>query len=374
MTNAKLLEQLRQLQEAQGPFVSLYLSTEGARELASEEMDLRWRGFRDEIRGRVPDKALLLLDDVVEDAHRKRDGLVALTSGEEVAFRRFLTAPIADEVSAGPLPHLVPLLEWVQDHPSYGIVLVDRAGGDIHVVGGLREDLTIEIKGDHDELRKVNPGGWSQRRFQNRAEDSWEQNAAEVAGALDRIVEAEGLELILLMGDVRSVSYLEEHVGPNIRPLLHHLDTAPPTADRLDEIRDEVEAEVAALTGGTVRQTLERFAEERGQRDLAVEGDEATLSALRMAQVDTLLISRDRLGATAWFSRGDVTQGATSRGPLEEIGLGDLEEAPTEDVMVRLALGTGAAVSVIPSLPVDHGPRDGIGALLRYATDSTPAS
>lgn len=175
--------------------MSLYLNTEAERELGPQEMEGRWRNLRDEVDGgTVPDKALLLLDDVVDGSHRKGDGLIAITSGEEISFRRFLGSPVPDSISMGALPHLLPLFDHRQGHPSYGIVLIDRAGAEIHVVDDMRDEEVIEVEGDHDELRKVQPGGWSQRRFQNRADDSWERNAEKVAHRLARIIQAEGLD------------------------------------------------------------------------------------------------------------------------------------------------------------------------------------
>jgi peptide subunit release factor 1 (eRF1) len=373
MTSAKMIERLKALQGAGKPFVSLYLNTEAARELGVEELALRWRSLRDQISGEVPEKALLLLEEVVEGSHRKGHGLAAFTFGEEMHLRRFLASPITDSIASGPLPSMIPLIEWIQDHPTYAVVVADRQGADIHVVGGMDEDETIEVEGDHDEIRKSNPGGWSQRRFQNRAEDSWEQNAEKVAKELDLIVRQEALPLVIVMGDVRAVAYLKENASPEVAGLIQILDTAPPTDDALDEVREEVEQTVAALTGRSTEAILSKFLEERGQSDLATDGLEATLAALRIAQVETLLVARDGVEGSAWFSRSDVTQAAAERSTLSDIGMDDLEEAPASDVLVRLALGTGAAIRVIPTLPQEHGPTGGVGAILRFTTEGVDA-
>jgi hypothetical protein len=56
-------------------------------------------------------------------------------------------------------------------------------GGAVTTVG--------EATGDDPMLRKSNPGGWSQRRYQQRAENLWEENAKavadQVAGLVDEI-------------------------------------------------------------------------------------------------------------------------------------------------------------------------------------------
>ncbi len=374
MNDSTLIGRLQALQADAAPCISLYLNTQSERELGPEELSLRWRSLREQVAGAAPDKALALLDDAVDGSHRRGAGLVAFTVGEEMKLRLHLEHPVADYVLAAPLPHLVPLYEWRQDHPTYALVVVDRRSADIHVVGGLREDEIIEVEGGHDELRKVKPGGWSQRRFQQRAEDSWERNAEVIARGLDRIARDEALDLILVTGDVRAVSYLREKVSSDIAPRIHPLDSAPPTDQDLEEIRGEVEQRVAALAAGTTERILERFQEERGQGDLAADGLDATLAALRMTQVDTLLVVPDADPGIAWFSRAELTQGATDRSTLEEIGLQDLEEAPAVDVLTRLAICSGAAVRVIPHLDEEQGPAGGMGALLRFRTDTTPTT
>ena len=373
MNDDALVRELQSVTQRPGPHVSLYLNTEAERELGPQEMESRWRNLRDQVDGgTVPDKALLLLDDVVDGAHRKGDGLVAIASGEEISFRRFLGSPVPDSISMGALPHLLPLFDHRQGHPTYGIVLIDRTGAEIHVVDDMSDEEVIEVEGDHDELRKVGPGGWSQRRFQNRADDSWERNAEKVADRLARIVQAEGLDLVVVMGDVRAKALLLENAAPDIQPILHDLDTAPPTTDQLDVVRAEVEAAVAALVGRTVDATIERFLEERGQDDLAADGIEATFAALRMSQVETLLVTAEGVDDDAWFVTSDPTQGATQRSALEDLGPGNIGSAPTDDVLVRMALGTGAAIRIIPPLSWDRGPKHGVGAILRYRTASGP--
>jgi peptide subunit release factor 1 (eRF1) len=364
-----IIERLQRLQEAPAPFLSLTLETRADSELGPQKIATRWRDLRREASDQIPEKALLLLDDVVGGAHRDGRGLVAVTSGEEILYRRHLPDEIGDGIRIGSLPHLLPFFDWIQHHPAYAVVIADRTGGEIHVVGSWGDEETVEVEGDHDEIRKVNAGGWSQRRFQNRAEDSWEQNAEEVAERLTQIMRAEALKLAVVLGDVRARAFLREHAPSDIAPLLFELDVDPNYRDDLENVRGEIEAAVAGLIARRIDQTLERFQEERGQEDLAADGLEPTMAALRMAQVETLLLRSSGLEEPAWFSPSDMTQGATRRGTLEETGINDVAQASTDEVLVRLALGTGAAVCVIPQLGEEHGPTGGVGAILRYRSD-----
>lgn len=359
-------DDLRSLFEQPGPFVSLYLNIEGAREDADEELSLRWRGMREEaLAGGASETALAQLDDVIDGAQRKGDGLVAFTAGDDLVLRRFLSRRIADSITIADCPRVLRLLEWQQDNPRYAVVLSDRKGAEIRIVSGHHIEDTTEVEGESDwPIQKVQPGGWSQRRFQNRAEDTWEQNAKSVAAELAKIVSSEDIEFVVLAGDVRAVQFLKENTPKEIDALSFELTTEP---HQLDDIRDDLDKVAATWVGQTVEQLLEKFQEERGQNDLAVEGKEATFEALRKAQVDRLLIAPGRVDDKAFFSESDLTQTSLDRKQLAELGITDVKEADAADVLVRATFGTGANVVVIPDLSKQHGPREGVGALLRYA-------
>lgn len=357
---------IRSLLDKRGPFVSLYLDTEGATEDATEELALRWRGMREEALSRgAPKAALERLDAVVDGAQKKGDGLVAFTAGDSLEIRRFLSRPIGDSITIGEVPSVLPLLEWLQDNPRYAVVLCDRQGAEIHVLTGHRVEESAEVVGDDDPIAKAKPGGWSQKRFQNRAENTWEANAKSVAAELARIAASEDLGFVVIAGDVRAVQFLTENIPDQLDCVAHELATEP---HRLEDIREELDKLAAAWVGQTIEGTLQRFQEERGQNDLAVEGKGATFEALRKAQVGSLLITPGRVDDTAYLSDGDLTQIALDRRGLAEIGIGDIREGNAADVAVRAAFGTGARIVVIPAHGAGHGPREGIGALLRYST------
>jgi peptide subunit release factor 1 (eRF1) len=354
---------LRALIERDGPFLSVYLNTEAARENGPEEIALRWRGLAEEaVRGGAPQEALDAVEAIIGAAHQKGDGLVAFVSGSKLELRRFLPSPIDDAVQFGPLPYLVPYLEWQQDNPRYAVVLSDRIGAEINIVGGFDVDENVSVDGIEEPLTKVNPGGWSQRRYQQRAENTWEVNAKEVAAELANIVDAEEIAFVVLAGDVRSRTFVKENIGIDL-PLVE-IDSEPVVS--LEEIRDELEPAVAAYIGQSTKELVDKFVEERGQDDLAAEGIDATIKALRIGQVDTLLVTRDEIERSAWFTTGDLTQAALDEGTLADLGIGEVAEGNAVDVAVRAALGTGAKVAVLPSLPADQGPAEGVGALLRF--------
>src|SRR5699024_10020790 len=111
-----------------------------------------------------------------------RDGAVVL----DVALPG---RPARDEMTYGPAPLLAPIVRAARTPSPYVLIDIDRAGADIDVVDALgREVAGRQVEGSQDVLHKVPGGGWSHRRIQSRAQDSWDRNAAEVAAEVDRIV------------------------------------------------------------------------------------------------------------------------------------------------------------------------------------------
>ncbi len=367
ITKGVTLPEIETLISSPGPFVSVYLNTEGNREQAAKEISLRWRALRTEAEKRgAPKSDLEAIDDVVGNAQREGDGLVAFAAEGRIVHLDHLSTPVDDAIAFGHAPHLVPYLEWRQDNPTHIVALVDRTGAEIHVVSPWRPDWTGEVDGWEWPVTRVSPGGWSQRRLQQRAENLWDENAGQVAERLVAIAAQESAELVVLAGDVRAVGFLRKNLPERFEPVVHELGGTE--AYSVDEIAEEVRKAVAAYAAQNTERTLERFREELGQDDLAVEGWDETFAALREAKVDTLLVTRGPEDGRAVFAASDPRQAAVAEGTLSEMGFaGAVVAALAPDVAVRAALAGGSRILVIPSLSAEFTPKQGVGALLRFA-------
>src|SRR5205823_5033341 len=98
------------------------------------------------------------------------------------------------------LPTLTPLLARRQLDVPYVVALVDREGADIVVVerGGAAHDQ--KVSGASGPIRKSAPGGWSQKRYQTRAEETWARTSRDIAEEIVADVDASGAELVVLAG------------------------------------------------------------------------------------------------------------------------------------------------------------------------------
>jgi hypothetical protein len=360
--------------DGSGPFVTVYLVTEAAVEQAAQQSELRWKTLRRQLEDAgAPETALTAIDPLVPDAHHDGRTLAVVADADGLRLVRSEPEPPARDAGwVAPLPRVGPLLEWAQSAIPHLVVLADRAGADIVVFsrrtdatgGGEAPVLSVgEESGDDPVLRKSKPGGWSQRRYQNRAENLWEQNAKAVADQVATLVDEIGARLVVVAGDVRAVQLLREHLPEPVAGLLREVDGSRAPGSGLDEIADDVVKLAATVAAEDTVELLRQFKQERGQRDLAAEGVSATIAALAAARVDTLLIHDDPDDArTAWFGPEPGMVAAT-RATLTDMGVDDAVEARLVDVAIRAAFTTGAAVRIIPSV---GSVQDGIGAILRF--------
>lgn len=357
-----------------GPFMTVYLGTEAAVEQAAQRSKLRWKSLRRQLeKAGAPAEALAAIDPLVPDAHHQGRTLavVADTTGLRLVGHE-PEPPARDAGWVAPLPRVGPFIEWAQSAVPHLVVLADRAGADI-VVFTRRADSTGageapvvsvgEDTGDDPVLRKNNPGGWSQRRYQTRAENLWEQHARQAADRVAALSDETGARLIVVAGDVRALQLLREHLPERTAKLLREVDGSRAPGSGLDEIADDVVKLAANVVAEDTVELLRRFKEERGQNDLAVEGARNTIEALAAARVDTLLIHDDPDDdRTAWFGPepGMVAQ---TRKALTELGVPKPQKARLVDVAIRAAFTTGAAVRIVPSV---GSVKQGIGAILRF--------
>ncbi|MGH9033870.1 MAG: Vms1/Ankzf1 family peptidyl-tRNA hydrolase, partial [Acidimicrobiia bacterium] len=242
---------------------------------------------------------------------------------------------------------------------------IDRRGADIVGVsrsGGARQDRT---EGRDDPITKVGPGGWSQRRFQQRAENTWAENAGEVAEHTRQMAGRVHARLIVVAGDVRAVAMLEDALPKDLRELLVVTEGGRARDGSTSEIASEVVRQLDTVAARDTVELLRKFREERGQHDRVADGAEATVAALTRSQVEVLLVHDDPDDERqAWFGR-DPALIATTPAGAKELGVDDPAAARLPDVVVRAALGTGAGIRVVPAA---GGPRDGVGAILRWRT------
>ncbi len=232
----------------------------------------------------------------------------------------------------GPLPRLAPLIEARQRLIAHVVVEADLAGAAITAFDRGDVAATDAVEGDTLHIHRGHPGGWSQRRFQQRAENTWDRNADDVAEAVSVVADQVEARLILIAGPTRAQSMVAKSVADTTATHVECLD-----AGDIDGIATEVLRYTADIAARDSKELIKKAREAKGTEH-APTSTEQLLKALELGQVDTLLVHDP---ADAIF------------GP----------EPRLMDRCTKQALLTGSDIHVVPNVDVLD---NGVAALLRW--------
>ncbi|MGN6130510.1 MAG: baeRF2 domain-containing protein [Nocardioidaceae bacterium] len=366
---------IRDLVRGTEPVASVYL---GAAPEVANEYDLEWPTRwapvleRMEALGVDPQTTTVLESAMrLVEGSRAARGSVAVAAfaagGQMLGVFPAPGATWPDGVWFAAPAHVYPLLAWIQEHPPYVDVVVDRAGADLQAFpGGGAPASSTRVAGPDDAIEKPMPPGFlSQGRAQRRAEDSWVHNARAVAKRVQEAVDEVGARLIVVSGDVRAVQLLLESLPERV---VREVEIRQVKGGRSADGSRQTRATVAAAAAGEAaahqrERLLWVFDEERAPGGVAVEGEDLTLAALAEGRVGTLLVAHPVVDdpRPAWFGPGGAEVAPAARPvPVWE----HPRRGPLLDVAVRSALLSSAEVRVVPT--GDGAPLEGIGGLCRY--------
>ena len=381
MTLSDQLDRLAAFEQSPYPVVSLYLNTQSGptgkdqfQTFVRKEFAGRSRTYRENSPERETlDKDLERISRYLETELQPSANGVAIfaCSAGELFEAVQLTAPIErHSLYIGDQPHLYPLARIESQYPRYAAVLTDTNSARILVVATGEVVDERELKGV--KTRRNSQGGWSQARFQRHLENFHLQHVKEVVDVLDRIVQDEGIEQVVIAGD--------EVVTPLLR------DQMP---KRLAEkVIDHVKMESGAPVDEVLKTTLEAMKRSDQASDveavdaavgayrsggLGVVGPEETLEALIQGQVDVLLINAS-VGGLQSLGSPSVQAAAKDVGleqpALEPTAAGEAAEGNPKvvrmaDELILKARQTAARVRFIEDSSL-LAPYGGVAALLRF--------
>ncbi|HEU5033627.1 MAG TPA: Vms1/Ankzf1 family peptidyl-tRNA hydrolase [Mycobacteriales bacterium] len=360
---------LSKLYALDGPFTTIYLDTHSDVEDAAEQLEIRWKNVVRELEESGVDAATIEALSAARGEHGRGNTRVLVAAHGVVHLAISLPQPPPrDEVAIGNLPRLVPLVDALGLQLPHVVVLADRKGADILAyTAGPDPDESASVTNDRFPDRKVHAGGWAAKRYSNDVEETWEASARDVAEVVDRIARDVDARLVLASGDERALQLLGQHLPT---PLVDRYVTIAGGGRHEDGSDELIADEVLRVLGETIAadtvELLEDFAQERGQNDRAAEGADAVLAALRKGQVATLILTDIRDQARTAFFGPDPTHVALTATELIDLGVEQPWEGPLDEIAVRAALGTGAAVKFVGG-GMEQAPAEGIGALLRYS-------
>ncbi|MFD2397652.1 hypothetical protein ACFSVJ_14070 [Prauserella oleivorans] len=244
------------------------------------------------------------------------------------------------------------------------VVVVDHVGADVTAVdqhGRIVEQETVE--GSDHPVHKVRGGGAAHRDLQSRTEETMRANIDRVAEHVSTTARRLGAGLVVLAGESQARKQLHDALPEQVRRTTTELQTgARHQGGSNDELRRQIDELLADAKKARRAEVRERFRAALGQQTgLAVQGLEATTTALREANVETLIV-------------GDLGDAEVLTGP-EPTLVGSQEEelkAQGTDALARRRADEALAVAAIASAAeivyadASLGLTEGVGAILRH--------
>jgi len=321
------LDDLRPLAGRPGPFLTLLLPAPSHHADAAERFAIERKTALKAVSGDWPADDLEALDrELAALPHAAGAGLIVIRSTAGESLIEFIDDPVEPAVFEGKYPRLAPLIESRQRTIAHVVVEADLAGADLTAFDGGDVLATGVVEGETEFIHRGHAGGWSQRRFQQRAENTWEENADDVADSARRLADRVHARLIAVAGPDRARTMVVKSLADAPMSIVSL------SAGNPDGIADEVTRLTADIAASDTVEMIQRARQSMATAEHFV-GD--ILTAVTNGRVETLIVHDD----------------------------GTPGDDRYVDRCIAAALSTGASVRVVPNV---GALRDGAGAVLRW--------
>lgn len=340
------VDDLREFAGLDGPFFTVAVPTPSQLDDSTHRMSVEWSNARRQLDDRWTEPELAEVDAVIEQLpHDGGAALVVMHSATGATHAEFIDEPVSRPyVSEGDAPVLSLLIEARQRTLPHLVIETDRTGADITAFDGGRLLAVEQVAGDTEHIHRGHPGGWSQRRFQQRAENTWERNADDVADAATELADQVGAVRIFVAGEVRAQTLVVEAVSAKSQIPVVALAAGDP-----DGIADEVVRLLSSHVAAEVTELADQVKSRLGTGGATVDPAEV-LRWLSEGKVKTLLVHDDL--------DGEVDETTTDQ------SIGGLPAGTRlVDAAILAGLRSGADIVVVPRLAAMEGP---IAALARW--------
>ena len=281
-----------------------------------------------------------------------------------------LNIPLETRVVVGPTPALTTLGRLAEDYASFAVIHADQHDGYIDFFSQATHERGVALRGSVFP-RQHQQGGFSQRRFQNRANEKVEAFAQAIAEEARAAMEDNPVEFVVLVGDETMTSALNNALHDTIKDKVVGTARGDMRANT-DELLELVLPLVAEAERKQEMDAVQRANDGQGPGGHATAGAEDVLVALQSGQVMTLVMNDDFQG-TGWADYTMPVYGVGSPPKKHPAGgeTDQIVEVVLEDEIVRLAVQTGADIEIVhSSVPVETNG----DAPIRKADDEFPRS
>ncbi|CAN5676817.1 hypothetical protein BH10ACT9_BH10ACT9_28560 [soil metagenome] len=358
----------RQLVTAHGPFASVYFDDSHDTEDAAVQLDIKWRDLRSELEKQGVGSSIVdNLERAVLEAPPPvgRSGRALIAGADGLLMDEHLIRPTTSTVvRVSELPYIVPVLEQGDERLVYAVVAVDHEGGDVTVHRRSRETSDSVDGGGYPVHKASSAENAGYGDPQLRAEEQSRKNIRAVAERVTKLVDDDAVDLIFVVGEVRSRSDLLSELPERAAARAVPLDVgARHSGSHDDELQQAIDEQLLKHRLATMDAAAQRFTAEIGRGSgLAAEGLDAVCSALRQGAVETLIIGD--IGDATVVANDDMTIVAPNPNVLSEQGAAPARTLRADEALPLAAIAVGADL-----VRTDEriAPADGIAAVLRFA-------
>ena len=275
---------------------------------------------------------------------------IVSNSGAGVFEATPLGLPVPTTVKAMVIPALLPLVRLDEDNPPYAVLVADQTRATVRIIAQAHQVEHLVLRSS-DYPRKQASGGWSQRRFQQRADERLMALARRISEETERFLEQRGVDALIVAGDDVLTGALDRVMSQQLKNQMLatiRLDNQASDAEVIESTAS-IAAEAEAARERAAVENVKQLSTSAGR---AVVGSTAVLNALKGGQARELIINDD-FHEDGWadFTRDRYGVGV-DRDVLSDDEL-DANPIDIEEEMTRLAIATGAEIDVIhSSVPV----------------------
>lgn len=298
---------------------------------AGDDRMVRWHVRRSELVGAgASDASLALLDVLVEELEPRGQTVLLSADGTDAAFCWLIDHTVGHLAHVGPCPAMLAALDELTDRTPVVVAVVDHLGADLFELDHLDLDEIGAVKGDHVQTHRHTGG--DQAGYQRRAEAVYERNADTIARQITEHAVHAGARLVVLTGDDREAAAVTDHLDTHRFTVVSVQAGARHDPQLTERLRQAAIDQSLSDRKARRAAAIAHLREELGRHALAVEGRDATATAISESRVATAFV--DRAAA-----------------------------ADDTDTLVRDTLSYGGTVVVADDL----GVTEGVAAILRYA-------
>jgi len=381
MTHLTTLDELKRhvtllasVEESDAPFISAYLNLENGQAGWRETLADRARILRRVLKGNDLtdlEEALgkieaWLATDLLPEAKGAAIFVRGTFGGSFMLPMQFAT-PLSNLIAVYPTPNIYHLVELKDNYHRYIVLLVMKDRASILEVN--LGAATTKAWINRSELRMRVGSEWTRSHYQIHQSHRGNRFVKEKIAVLEKLMRAGGQTHLILAGDPE-ITVQVRHALP--RDLADKLVDIIPTSEH-DQQTDVVTATLSRFVEHEEqesRSVVEWLIDGLRSQNLAVAGSAATLDALRLGEVDFLVMASDYQPDPGWTcsSCRAISTEAPESSVCPRCGQPNVRPLDVREALVRLAGQLECPVEVVEqSDPLMS--LGGVGCLLRYRPD-----